>query len=851
MQTQPSNASNNALSSEINISLDGECAYCVSTADLYGTPDKIEPSIPFYPAHIPGVVGTHSCNTGEAANFDAFDYWYKIEFSVADFQAKKDTLQFDGLLTICEVFLNGTRILTSQNAFRTYQVDVSGLLNPENVLFLCFRALKPRYQGRHPRPKYMTRFVNERNLRFFRTPVIGYTPGFSSNQKLIGPYRSIHLVRQQIYQILTRFVSTCLASENIGHLSLKFSAQLFSLVANSATIALLDQKNHREIFKLTTPATTDNNGIIEIAIDNMQVHGISPYWPHTHGEPKRYQLSITLHAEENIHIHLGMYGFRKVECIYQPTLSPHYNFAPIYLRGACWTPINPTTLGCDERTLKEMLQLLCNAGVNMLRIPGNMPYESDTFYELCDSLGILIYQDYAFTNFDYPEQDAAFVEEVKQEALDFLTKHGGKACLTALSGGSEVYQQACMMGLKLSEIDNQIFSQVLAEASQALAPHVPYFISSPYAQNHLPIHAGDGPCNYHGVGGYRRSFDDARLFKGRWIIECLPFSHIPEDQSLRKLWNGSMPELHSATWKDAVPRDPGSGWDFADITDFYLQSLFALDPVKLRSVDQERYIKFSRATLVEVVETTLSIFRANAENGRAALVWNLHDFKAGAGWGYIDILGNPKSSFYALARSSKPTTALFVDEGLDGLAAYLVHDGDTALDCQLKISFYTEEGRVLEENQAMHTLQARSTQRLSVDYFLGRFIDSSYAYKFGPRQFIACQLALYTKDGALIEQKTYAQPEVTHIISSHIELTALAKKLSALEYEICINTNQPAFYVTLDIDDFLPDDNYFHLMPSVTKRVVIKTKFPDSKPYGRVSALNSKNAFLLKMISSD
>lgn len=840
-----------SISSEVTISLDGDCEYFSTVAGQFAHPQDIDANTVYLPAKIPSVVSQLTATDLANADLDNFDHWYKIQFKHADTASKHSVLTLNGLITICEVYLNNKLILSAANAFHPHAVEVSQHLKTDNVLFLCFRALKPRYQTRHPRPKYITRFVNERNLRFFRTPVLGYTPGFSDATKLVGPYRSISITHQYQCAVTYHHVSTTLIDKNTGEISLQIELQFLNAHANQAQILLVDSDTHDEIFSIDVNIVTAPSGNATLRLDQARINDIHPYWPHTHGKPKRYQLILLLKGGLEERIVLGCYGFKKMVFSHQNQFSIYYNDHPIYLRGACWTPIDPNTLNTDDSTLQSRLTLLRDASINMLRIPGNMLYESDTFYEMCDALGILIYQEFAFTNFDYPEQDEAFIENIRAETQTFLMRHGAKACLTALSGGSEVYQQACMMGVKIEDIDNRIFSQVLPALVNKLAPNVPYFISSPYAQNKLPIHSGEGPCNYHGVGGYRRSFDDARLFKGKLIVECLPFAHIPEDHSLRKIWHGKMPELHSPTWKNAVPRDPGSGWDFSDITDFYLQQLFAIDPVKLRSIDQERYIKLARATLVEAVETTLSIFRANAENGRVALVWNLHDFKAGAGWGYIDILGNPKSAFYALARTSTPTTVIFVDEGLDGLAVYLAHDGETQLNCQLKISLFTEEGRVLEANEQQLTLHPRSTQRISVDYFLGRFVDSSYAYKFGPRQFIACHVEVYSEDGSLIMEKTYAQPEVTQTISPNIELTASAKKLSAFEYEIIINTNYPAFYVVLDIDDFLPSDNYFHLMPSTTRRIVIKTQQPNAKPYGRVYALNSKNAYILKIITSD
>jgi beta-mannosidase len=846
VETSSLTSANHRAFGEQILSLNGTHEYFSTSANFYNKPEEFDKKVEYFPAQIPGLVSQNAGCPADLSNLDNYDYWYKIHFSVDDFGYQKNLLKFEGLLTLCEVYFNHTKILSSENAFRVYEVDVTALLQENNTLFICFRALKPRYQAKHPRPNYMTRFVNERNLRFFRTPLIGYTPGFSDETKLVGPYRAISLVRQQILSINTCWINTSLINSNTGQISLALSLQFLSMPPKTVQMILLDEANQSEKLHFAQLVEADADHTFCLNLNAQTVLDIAPYWPHTHGEPKRYQLKLRLDENTKQEIVLGHVGFRKIECAFQPALSLRYNGKPIYLRGACWTPIDPQTLNSSRAALLNRLSLLQNAGVNMLRISGNMPYESDDFYEICDALGILIYQEFAFSNFDYPVDNAAFVEEVKHEAIGFLKRHGAKSCLTSLSGGSEVYQQACMMGLEIGEIDNRLFSEILADIAHQFAPHVPYFIGSPYAKNGLPFHSGEGPSNYHGVGGYRRSFEDARLFKGRFIIECLPFSNIPEDQTLRNLWHGKMPELHSAVWKDAIPRDPGSGWDFADITDFYLEKIFLVDPIKLRANDQARYLKFARATVAEAVETTLSIFRADAEHGRVALVWNCHDFKPGAGWGYIDILGNPKSAFYALARTAATTAILTIDEGLDGLSIYLCHEAQTAIDCQLKITLFTEEGQIFAEKTQPEHLSPNMIKRLSVDYFFGKFVDSSYAYRFGPRQFVACHAELMTHDGQIIAQKTYAHPEVTHATNFNLTLNAMATAISTDLFEVTITCNQPAFYVVLDVDDFLPSDNYFHLMPKMEKKIQLRATKENINPYGRIYALNSKHTMIIQ-----
>lgn len=881
-----------------------------ATAGAYQNPLALKQAIhqgvlALIPAIVPGTVAMlidekNAENTHLLENLDTLDHWYYTEFLGPDWLYSSDAkgtvinrtmLQLDGLLTLADVYLNDELILQSHNAFHAHSIDISHKIKNINQLAICFKALAPVLNAKRPRPKFTTRLTNSRNLRYIRTPILGYTPGFSKATKLVGPYRPIRLVCQQAVEVVSALINTKLQGDNIGEIGIAVTLKNLSTAApTSVHLVVTDEAADKtekfdNLRHLHSPRSSER---IELEIEHSAYHqstfsltshllleNIEAYWPHTHGTPKRYCLSLELMLGESLHqIPLGHYGFKRVDRISVDHFALQINGLPLYLRGACWTPMNPTSLLTDADTLRERLLMLCDAGVNMLRVPGNMLYETDDFYALCDELGILIFQDFAFANLDYPTDDVRFIASIQQEARCFLSKHGARPCLTILAGNSEVALQASMMGLTLEHLDNAIFDVFLPEIVSKLAPHVHYVRSSPSARG-IPFHSGNGPSHYHGIGGYKRSFEDARLFKGRFASECLAFSNVPEDQSLRTFFNGELIPPHHPLWKDGVARDVGSGWDFSDITDFYIDQLFGINAAQCRAIDQQRYLNYCRAATFETIERTLSIFRANSAEGRAALVWNLHDFKPGAGWGYIDTLGQPKSAFYALKNTSQATTLLFVDEGLEGLAIYCVHDGNEALNCTLTLTLVTDDGDVFAQHELPQRLAAQSIVRISVDAFFNRFVDSSYAYRFGPRAFHSCVAQLSAESNLpnltkthhllsnmhqqnlahqpknVIVQKIYTDSSLTHQISSDIGLQAEATFISAGCYEVTISSDKPAYYVVIDVPEYTPSQHYMHVLPGFSQTVLITSKNSCALPHGRVRALNAKNSSPIKIAMLD
>ncbi|WP_020167300.1 MULTISPECIES: glycoside hydrolase family 2 protein [Methylotenera] len=805
-------------------------SYLTTEDGVYEIPADIPKDAIFNVTTVPGTITSNDVQ--KDAQLDQYDHWVCISFNATTHSNTVNFLQFDGLLTHADVFLNGNLIVQSRNAFQTHLVNVSAHLQANNQLYICFRAIAPLLAKKQARGRHSTKLVNERHLRFIRTPTLGYMLGFASATKLIGAYRPISLVTQQQFLVQSSQIDTHLSLPNTGVFTLNL--QLKSLVKSPESVILLviDESTQTQVAHYPVNISQQQDMIYIKASGDVQ--NVAAYWPHTHGKPQRYLFKLVL--DTDCEIQLGLYGFRQFSRVDNQI---NMNGTPIFLRGACWTPMSPANLQTSAEDLRERLNLLKRAGINMLRIPGNMPYECDDFYQLCDALGILIFQDFAFTNFDYPDTDTDFVASVTVEATQFLNKHGNRACLSILAGNSEVAQQASMMGLDLNQLGNPIFDDVLKGLSAQFAPNVTYISSSPMSDT-IPFHVGNnnGSSHYYGVGGYMRDFDDARLFKGQLIAECLAFSHVPEESSLIQFFNQELLPTHHPHWKEGVPRDNGAGWDFADITDYYVEQLFGVNVKSLRATQPQRYLDLCRAASCEVVERTMAIFRSNAPKGRAALVWLLHDLKPGAGWGYIDSFGVPKSPFYGLARASQPITVLFVDEGLEGLAVYLANDSAELLDYQLEIALITAEGSLFERATQACQLTPRSVKRISVDAFLGRFVDSSYAYRFGARGFVATVAKLTNLDGEIISQKVFVEPSLTLENRQDVDIVATLKQVEIDCYCLSLSTNKPAFFVTIDVPNCTLSDNYFHLMPSYSMQITLTSR--DLKLHGRVRALNTQ-----------
>jgi hypothetical protein len=313
------------------------------------------------------------------------------------------------------------------------------------------------------------------------------------------------------------------------------------------------------------------------------------WWPHTHGEPALLDWSLAIEGRV---VAGGKVGFRRLDVRQDGTFEARVNGEPVYCRGACWTIDDVVTLDADAATLERDLRLARDAGVNMLRVGGTMVYESDRFYDLCDELGVLVWQDFMFANMDYPVEDADFAAEVEAEAayqLDRLARH---PCVAVSCGNSEVEQQAAMRGVPPGLWRHRWFADDLPALCAERHPGTAYVPSTP-GGGALPFHVGAGVAHYYGVGAYLRPPSDVRRAGVKFAAECLAFANVPEAETVAAI-TGGPPATHHPRWKERVPRDAGAAWDFEDVRDHYLRLLFGVDPVQARCFDLPRYLRRSR-----------------------------------------------------------------------------------------------------------------------------------------------------------------------------------------------------------------------------------------------------------------
>lgn len=801
-----------ALLRTVDRPLDGPWDMIVTGPGACTGPEDLTNLAGFIPAPVPGTAAGALRAAGRWSDAEPMplhgsDIWYRTQIEGRG----REILRFEGLATLCEVWLGTERLLASRSMFLAHEVAVD--LEGRHTLALAFRSLAQDLARPHKRGRWRPQLATPGSLRHARTTLLGFMPGWCPSVDAVGPYRPI-----------TRRGEGAKPAEIDLRASVEDGTGILSLglrLPEAGVPVTLRCDGRETVLAETAPGRFEGR---------LELPGIALWWPHTHGEPRLHAVTVAAGGET---FDLGRVGFRTITQTrpFAEGLSLAVNGVPVFCRGACWTPPDLVGLPGDRAAYAPSLSLAVEAGMTMIRVGGTMLYEAKAFHDLCDELGLLVWQDLMLANFDYPTDDPAFRSALRTEIAQLLDRLQASPSLCVVGGGSEVEQQAAMLGFPEAVWRARAVEAMVREAAAEIRPDLVVVPNSPSGGD-LPFSTDAGVTHYYGVGAYCRPFADARRAEVRFASECLAFANVSEPVSLAE---AGLTDPRDPAWALGVPRDRGADWDFEGVRDHYVGALYGVDPESLRRDDPERYLTLGRSAVAEVMEATVSEWRRAGSVTAGGLVWLYRDLAPGAGWGVVDVTGRPKSAWYALKRAFRPVQALLTDEGLNGLHAHLLNETADPIEAHVTLAFTTAAGKVAAKGERSLTLAPRATFALSSAALLGRFFDATAAYRFGPAAHDLAHLRLTRADGTVLAEAFHhlagrdATPREIGLSAALVDDGGrVALRIAAERYALGV-------HVVLD-GEGRPSDNWFPLAPGSERRLAFTGT--GERPSGTVRAVN-------------
>jgi beta-mannosidase len=801
-----------------------------------GMPDGLTWLQATVPGTVPGAL--RAAGQAPADDIEAGDWWFRTRIDIPPGAGGQElVLRIGGMATISEVWLADELVASSDSMFRALDVDLTGRTAGSQTLAIRCLALTPRLaEPRRPRARWRTALVTDGNLRWFRTSLLGRAPGFSPGPPIVGPWRPITLERRRDIVVEDVRLRATLEGDD-GLLDVRAVLRTLDGTRPShVTVELAGPSGRHRARLEVDPA---DGGACRAS---LRIPRVATWWPHTHGIPALHSVRLTVAAGlEAMTVDAGRVGFRAIAAgpdadhdLERNGLDLHVNGTRVFARGAVWTPLDPIGMAATNAELRRSLELARSAGMNLLRIPGTGVYESLAFHDLCDELGIMVWQDLMFANLDYPFVDDGFRKEAEAEVASVVEGLAARPSTVVVCGNSEVEQQVAMLGLDPAIGRDSFYAETLPRIVAGAESDAIVVRSAPFGGD-LPFRPDRGVANYYGVGGYRRPLSDARTSGVRYAAECLAISNVPDDP---------IPDLADPAWKAGIPGDRGADWDFEDVRDHYLGLLYGVDPVVLRNEEPARYLALSRAVSGEVMAEVFGEWRrAGSPSGGGLILW-WRDVVAGAGWGLVARDGAPKAAYHHVRRAFAPVAIWMTDEGLGGITVHVANDGARPLVARLRVALYRDGEVPVGSAEAPLDVAAHTTVDRDLEAVLGHFVDASWAYRFGPPAQDLVVATLESIDGdatrPLGQAVRYPVGRPSWTASAEdLGLTAAVVGTDADRSTLELSARRVAHGMRIVVPDFMPDDDAFDLEPGHARRIDLQPIVPGT-PFrgGRVTAVN-------------
>jgi beta-mannosidase len=454
-----------------------------------------QPMPPDVPATVPGCVHTDLLAAGLVPDpfLDAnellvrwvadSDWVYVTTFSVPADIAQHEHIElcFEGLDTLATITLNGAALGSTENMHRTYRFEIaSSLVEGDNELAVTFLsatrhcdALKAR-EGDWPSASF------DRPFNYLRKMACSWGWDWGPWLTTAGIWRPVSLQGWSTDRLVSVRPTARVTDDDRG------SVELTIATATGAGGSVIVTLRNPEGAEMATSVHEIDDVDTTITVDAGVVER---WWPHSHGRQPLYELEVALtHAGQMIDQWSRRVGFRTVELDTGPDANGSaftfvINGSPLFARGVNWIPDDVFPSRITPQRYRHRLAQAKAANVDMIRVWGGGIYEDDAFYEVCDELGLMVWQDFLFACAAYPEHLLA--DEVEAEARDNVTRLMPHPSLVLWNGNNEniwgYFDWGWQQRLQGRTWGAGFYFDLLPRICAELDPGRPYWPGSPYS----------------------------------------------------------------------------------------------------------------------------------------------------------------------------------------------------------------------------------------------------------------------------------------------------------------------------------------------------------------------------------
>lgn len=610
------------------------------------------------PAQVPGVVHLDLMRAGKLPDpfyrlnelavrwVEEKEWWYRRDFKVASDFLKHDAIElvFHGLDTVATIWLNGEKVGEVDNMFIPHRFNVKSLVR-EGMNTLVVKFHSP------------TRVAEERERNFgalhssfySARPYLRkaqYSFGWDWGPRLptSGIWRSVELCAYNAACVRNLWAFVTELGNDHSYARVRIEAELNAVKDVDARVQFILQHGDQQIVSCVPVSLKvgTNFAFSDVTVTNPHL-----WFPNGMGSQPLYQLKCRVEVDgQTVDEKAVRVGLRKVKLIQEPdeegkSFVIHINGFPVFCKGANWIPSDNFLPRVSKERYLDLLKKAAEANMNMLRVWGGGIYEDEVFYDICDELGIMVWQDFMFSCAEYPE-DAWFHEQVRHEAETIVKQLRHHACIVLWCGNNENdwFNYMKVWGQRDKFYGETIYAKILPEVCQRLDPSRPYWQSSPFGGVD-PNSMSEGDRHSWDVW-FREDHTGYLRDKGRFISE-FGFQAPPSPSTIE-------------TFTESKDRYPNSEvMEHHDKMPGGIQRIYRYMSTHLKVPgDFNEWVNVAQLLQGEALKTGITHWRRRKFKTAGALFWQLNDCWQVVSWSVLDYFGRPKMGYYFARRAFAP-----------------------------------------------------------------------------------------------------------------------------------------------------------------------------------------------------
>ncbi|WP_026972921.1 beta-mannosidase [Aliagarivorans marinus] len=698
--------------------------------------------------------------------------------------------------TVARVLINGQEVLACSNMFRLYRVDIKPFVKlGENQIEVRFARADVEAKARaerlpFPIPSSMGSNNQIPHMNLLRKTQCHAGWDWGICLMVSGIYDAIELV--PVRECRLERVSTEQFWQRDGSVVVKVSVQHDPIAGQPIELSLGELKQ-----QISSDANSSSCASFHIEQPEL-------WWPAGYGEQPLYPLTVCLDGQQiSKRIGLRKLVLNDAEDSIGSAMEFQLNDFPITAKGANWIPIDARPSNETEARYRQLLQAAVDANMNMIRVWGGGQYESDLFYQLCDELGLMVWQDMMFACSLYPSTDE-FIADVVPELRDQIRRLRDYSCIALWCGDNEVigalnwYPESKADKVKYT-VNYDRLNRVVGQTIREEDPSRRFWASSPCNGD---LDYGDawhednrGDMHFWDVWHSGASFKDYLKIQPRFCSE-FGYQSWPSLAEVKRFVPESDWNVTSPTFESHQKNASGN----SIITEMFTR--YFRFPASF-----EQMLYLSQVQQAIAIKTACEYWRSESPTCRGMLYWQLNDNWPVSSWSSIEYSGRWKQLHYHAKRFFAPQYIPF-QETEDAITLRLSNNSRNAHALKGRVYWMSWQGEVLGQWDWQAQAEADANQ---VVWSLDKGQWQSHA----DTGFFFAELFDADGGAAALQNTWFPIPELKGVAIEKANISVGIKGDS-----IVLSSDKPAFFVHLEHDgDGRFSDSSFTLLPGQPKTV--------------------------------